>query len=462
MYINMLVNLQFVFLLLICRHYCSAQPSTDTPDVCITKDNIMQKFPKCCMNKNQYWDIPDKCVNITEKEMEESKMYHYFYESNETHINSNSVVFDPIFDSKNHMLSCEPSSVLFNEIIGFTSNGSAIIRENKRVIFINFEDYCLDSLLGKLAMFVCKTAIFSSSAGMILLSNETLDAQTYIPSIVISTCCYYIAAIIYQFVLESHEGHRTCFTAYSISMGTTFLCLILLQKVNLHCTCLGSIFFMFMLASCVWLYCICHNTTFSVKTFMKADQTSNRFKMYTTLSIIVPVSMLLISIIPSGIPDVPRLFTKNLGSCTFKGEDTRVAILFVPVICLIVISTLTVIYSFFLIRQFDKIYKCDIIWLEKRNLLRYMTHSCSLILITSSFWIVDAGLEIAESKISVPAAYSIIEGLQGVLVMVIFAFDRETRKDIYKVLCTKRFQMPKSKRFSTLLKKFKSERRVKN
>ncbi|XP_072388247.1 uncharacterized protein [Diabrotica undecimpunctata] len=423
----------------------------------------MPKFPKCCKYINQYWKQPN-CANISEKEMENIYWYHYFYESNETHINSNSVVFDPIFDTKDRMLSCPSySSVGFNEIVGFTSNGSAIIKVDSRVIPIYFEDYCLDLLYdARLGMYVCKTALSSSSAGMFLLSSETLDAQTYIPSIVISTCCYYIAAIIYQFVLESHEGHRTCFTAYSISMGTTFLCLILLQKVNLHCTCLGSIFFLFMLASCVWLYCICHNTTFSVKTFMKEDQTSNRFKMYTALSIIVPVSMLLISIIPTGIPDVPRLFTKNLGMCTFKGEDTRVAILFGPVICSTVISTLTVIYSFCLIRQFDKIYKCDIIWLEKRNLLRYMTHSCFLILITSSFWIVDAGLEIAESEISLRPAYSVIEGLQGVYVMVIFAFDRETRKDIYKVLCTKRFQMATPKRFSTLLKKFKSEKRVKN
>uniref|UniRef100_A0A6P7GF10 Uncharacterized protein LOC114341575 n=1 Tax=Diabrotica virgifera virgifera TaxID=50390 RepID=A0A6P7GF10_DIAVI len=102
-------------------------------------------------------------------------------------------------------------------------------------------------------------------------------------------------------------------------MGTTFLCLILLQKINLHCSCLGSIFFLFMLASFVWLYCICHNTTFSVRTFMEEKPTSYRFKIYGTLSIIVPVSMLLISIIPTGMPDVPRLFTKNLGMCTFKG-----------------------------------------------------------------------------------------------------------------------------------------------
>uniref|UniRef100_A0A6P7H9T8 Uncharacterized protein LOC114346070 n=1 Tax=Diabrotica virgifera virgifera TaxID=50390 RepID=A0A6P7H9T8_DIAVI len=105
----MVVNLQFVFLFLMCWHFCGAQPSNSNPPVCPTEDKTeILDFPKCCLPRKQTWYVSmtsRQCGNISEKDIH--NFYHYFYESNITHINSNRIVFDPRFYPQ-LLLNCSP------------------------------------------------------------------------------------------------------------------------------------------------------------------------------------------------------------------------------------------------------------------------------------------------------------------------------------------------------------------
>ncbi|XP_072388250.1 uncharacterized protein [Diabrotica undecimpunctata] len=215
-----------------------------------------------------------------------------------------------------------------------------------------------------------------------------------------------------------------------------------------------SIFYVFILASFVWLCCLCFDIVHVVRNFAE-DKAPERIYLYIAGSILFPCVVLVISIIPTGTPDVPISFMKGRGMCMFKDTATRIAILFIPMVLLLLAAVASLTYSFYLIRVTGKENRSNIAWLEKKSRFKYIIRSCFLIWVTSTIWVLDAALK--NMDLGNPLVYEIIEGSQGIFVVAIFVTNRYTRKDIYKALCKKHDQNSDRDRFNRLLEIFKIE-----
>ncbi|XP_072388248.1 uncharacterized protein [Diabrotica undecimpunctata] len=410
--------------------------STNTTTYIISKKDItFPKIPKCCISKTQVWR------NNTCEELSHTIEYkHYYYESNETHIYNEQIEFEPVFYEQ--QLECDEKYYLANnEVLGFIYN-SSIIADNFDLI--GPDEYCINSRNDKLIFLMCAEKV----------PNQISKGQVYFPCLIVSTACYFFSAAIYIFLLKVKDVHKKCFVGYSISMCVTFFCLILLQKVHTGCDIIGSIFYVFILASFVWLCCLCFDIVHVVRNFAE-DKAPERIYLYIAGSILFPCVVLVISIIPTGTPDVPISFMKGRGMCMFKDTATRIAILFIPMVLLLLAAVASLTYSFYLIRVTGKENRSNIAWLEKKSRFKYIIRSCFLIWVTSTIWVLDAALK--NMDLGNPLVYEIIEGSQGIFVVAIFVTNRYTRKDIYKALCKKHDQNSDRDRFNRLLEIFKIE-----
>ncbi|XP_057672246.1 G-protein coupled receptor Mth-like isoform X1 [Diorhabda carinulata] len=429
-YLDTFVN-NFVFVIILMS--CEGQQVNITND---TQVMIIPPIPKCCPSKSQ------KLMNRHCMETHQNiSLTHFFFESNITHINSDKREVE--FEFYHRKVQCPAVIFTSEEIVGFIYNASIIDNSSEPVRLIPSSDYCVDSSNESLTFVVCYPDV------------DVSKAQFYFPCLILSTACYFISAVVYQFILKVKDVYKKCFIGFCISMGVTFFCLILFQFVNTNCVILGSIFFLFILASFLWFSCLCLEVMFTVREFSCEDM-SERIYLYIATSIVVPCLILVISIIPTRIPDVPTSFMKEVEMCKFKGDNTRIAILFVPMGLLLATSLASLIYTFYLIAVNSKKYKSDIVWLEKRSHFKYRTRSCFMIWLTSAIWFIDAVLK--NHNHGNPLVYEVIEGLQGIFVVAVFVTNRYTRKEIYQSLCGKEKRKTDSTRFKNLLEKFKTDK----
>ncbi|XP_050505693.1 G-protein coupled receptor Mth-like isoform X2 [Diabrotica virgifera virgifera] len=381
--------------------------STDTTPYIVSKENIIfPKIPKCCISKTQVW------INNTCEETSHIIEYkNYYYESNETHIYDKQFEFEPIFYE--HQLDCDGKYYLTNdEVLGFIYNSSFITEYEFDII--GPEDYCINSKDDKQVFLMCADKV----------PSQISKGQVYFPCLIISTACYFFSAGIYIFLLKVKDVHKKCFVGYSISMCVTFFCLILLQKVHTGCNIIGSIFYVFILASFVWLCCLCLDIVHVVRNFAE-DKDPERIYLYIAGSILFPCVVLVISIIPTGIPDVPISFMKGRGMCMFKDTATRIAILFIPMVLLLLAAVASLVYSFYLIRVTGKENRANIAWLEKKSRFKYMCNQSVVVCFTMiTFLALGLSLSIfSDTSIfesGILFALQIIDSLQGLLILLVF------------------------------------------
>ncbi|XP_057672248.1 uncharacterized protein LOC130903896 isoform X3 [Diorhabda carinulata] len=350
-YLDTFVN-NFVFVIILMS--CEGQQVNITND---TQVMIIPPIPKCCPSKSQ------KLMNRHCMETHQNiSLTHFFFESNITHINSDKREVE--FEFYHRKVQCPAVIFTSEEIVGFIYNASIIDNSSEPVRLIPSSDYCVDSSNESLTFVVCYPDV------------DVSKAQFYFPCLILSTACYFISAVVYQFILKVKDVYKKCFIGFCISMGVTFFCLILFQFVNTNCVILG--------------------------------------------------------------------------------DNTRIAILFVPMGLLLATSLASLIYTFYLIAVNSKKYKSDIVWLEKRSHFKYRTRSCFMIWLTSAIWFIDAVLK--NHNHGNPLVYEVIEGLQGIFVVAVFVTNRYTRKEIYQSLCGKEKRKTDSTRFKNLLEKFKTDK----
>ncbi|CAH1158993.1 unnamed protein product [Phyllotreta striolata] len=449
------MNSYLWFICLLCFVYCEGQrENSHIPE---------QVFPKCC-----------KLTQVIEKVLESkvlengsynctdatnfSPSYRYkYFESNATHINDVPEEIDlPLYHSP---LTCHFYELYMNETVGFIYNGSYIDIYDANIW--NSSHYCIDYNI-----FENQTEILQCTFD---LENEPNKAQFYFPCVIVSTLCYLLSAVIYKVILDVKNVFQKCFIGYSVSMTGTFLCLVLLQKIDNYCTILGSIFMLFILSSFIWQFCLCFDLICLNKevikdlgvTTRKLDLIlagKERIYAYIAASIFIPCVLVFISVISSksSSPDVPNSFMKGHGMCNFP--DCRLPLLFVPIGLLLLLSLLSIIYSFRLININNKEYNTEHGWLTVKSTLKYQTISCLMIWLPSFIWIIDAALENLTKGDA--QLYEIIEGLQGIFVLAVFVLNRYTRKDIYVALFQKRRNPGENeppRRYTKILRKFRTD-----
>nr|CAI5864171.1 unnamed protein product [Callosobruchus analis] len=196
----------------------------------------------------------------------------------------------------------------------------------------------------------------------------------------ISTACFFGSALIYYLILSAdddkqapREVHKKCFVGYSLSMGITFLHLIVLQKVNYECSIIGSLFFVFALISFVWLACLCLDLAILVRNFKKDVGEVRVLYVYCFFALIIPSIILLISTLVNDEPAMPNTFIKRYWEenvCTFKEKNDL--IFFIPILVTLFVGFCCVVYTIHLTRKFNKTYENDYDWVRKKQHLRHM------------------------------------------------------------------------------------------
>ncbi|CAG9824396.1 unnamed protein product [Phaedon cochleariae] len=376
-----------------------------------------------------------------------------YFDSNETHINTNKTRME--LNIIERTVNCPEGfkTVGFAEedIVGFTYNSSLIYLHEQRLI--PPDQYCVKASKSGNKFRIC----YKIDANLTMTAQAEI-VNIYIPCLCISTICYFGSAIIYYFILKVQDEHKKCFVGYSVSMGVTFVFLILLQTVNTGCDILGSLFFMFIFSSFVWLTCLCADLNFMILNF-RGDNKVNRFYLYISLAILYPCVMILISLLitPRGSPDVPNSFMKNYvnkNMCHFNGNN--LPMFFVPTGLLASLSILSLAYSFYMIRQNEKTYRNNFNWLEKRSEFKYMFRSCSLLMTTTAIWIVDVSLR-STTNFGNPYIFDSLEATQGIFAVAIFVFNRYTRKEIRQALCKTEKIKPPPIRLEDLINRFKDD-----
>ncbi|VEN34937.1 unnamed protein product [Callosobruchus maculatus] len=267
----------------------------------------------------------------------------------------------------------------------------------------------------------------------------TVGPKLYIIFLFISTACFFSSALIYYLILSAdddkkapREVHKKCFVGYSLSMGLTFLNLIVLQKVNYECSFMGSLFFVFALISFVWLACLCLDLAILVRNFKKETGSNRLIYLYSLFATIIPSIILLISVLVYDGPAMPNTFIKGYWEenvCKF--EEKSDLIFFVPIFVLLFVGFCCVVYTIHLTRKFNKNYENDYDWVRKKQYLRHMLNSNGFLVIISTIWILNAMLgNVIALANQIP--FDMLESLQGVFTLFIFVLNKYTRKKVIR------------------------------
>ncbi|KAG5872532.1 hypothetical protein JTB14_001921 [Gonioctena quinquepunctata] len=376
------------------------------------------------------------------------------YRHNYTHNHETNQVYVTFI--RTQVLSCAKdelsTSFYYDEFEGFRKE-SSVSFDGK---LYNDTSYCVfaDNNTGRIGIKVC---IPEENFNNQPMPTPAKVLPIYLPLLIISTLCYFFSAFVYTFILKVKEVHKKCFIAYSFSMGITFSFLIVLQTSNDNkgCYVIGSIFFFFILKSFVWLACLCTDLVVTLRKF-KTNCNENRCYWYLAAALGIPSLVFATSLIPAGIPDVPHTFIKPNGGgpmCKFEGKPL---FFFITVGPLMLLSLGILVYNIYLIRQYNKLYRCHIRWLETKSQFNYKTQSCCLTWLTTAIWIIDVSLRNSKVPYGNPEVYDIIEALQGVFAVAIFVSNRYTRKEFREKFSKSRERNhDRPKRWTTFRKVFR-------
>ncbi|XP_023019037.1 uncharacterized protein isoform X2 [Leptinotarsa decemlineata] len=409
---------QTVMILVVC-HASSGQEKETVSDVQV-------RLPKCC-EINETFDVDNKtCSRTTETVNYE----HFYFDTNQTHIGVNRTKFTPTFFKRSWFCPKGGTTFVdkFEHILGITSNASLIEHSNGKPVlpFISSEEYCASESNGKIAFFVCLSGENVNTAEVIFV---------YLPFLILSTVCYFCSAMIYWFILKVKEIHKKCFIGYALSMGVTFSFLVTFQTMNgdTGCEAVGGLFSFSIITAFSWLTCQCFEIMIMVRRF-REESNDDRFRFYIAATLIIPILILLISLIPTGEPDLPDPFIKSNGNqmCNFEGAN--VLFFFIVVGTLLICCLLFLMYNFYQVNRNETKFRNNFNWLEKRSQFMYISRSCFLIWLTSTIWIVDIIIRETGWFFGNPDVCDVIESLQGIFTVAIFVTNRYTRKEIWAKL----------------------------
>ncbi|VEN34935.1 unnamed protein product [Callosobruchus maculatus] len=319
----------------------------------VTTTEMALTVPKCCKDKNIF--VGNKCTPVDQ----ELSYSYYVYDSNATHIENASRKMRYL-SSRYTNFTCQRPMVRValtdEDIIGIIYNSTAMCVRccDSHIMYLSPDRYCME---------------YKRS------NNETKTVFLYcyqeLPNVAMTVGPKLY--IIYDDKKAPREVHKKCFVGYSLSMGLTFLNLIVLQKVNYECSFMGSLFFVFALISFVWLACLCLDLAILVRNFKKETGSNRLIYLYSLFATIIPSIILLISVLVYDGPAMPNTFIKGYWEenvCKF--EEKSDLIFFVPIFVLLFVGFCCVVYTIHLTRKFNKNYENDYDWVRKKQYLRHI------------------------------------------------------------------------------------------
>ncbi|CAH1958314.1 unnamed protein product [Acanthoscelides obtectus] len=393
------------------------------------------EIPKCCEEGSYF--VGNKCTLVDE----DVDYSYYVYESNATHIESTSRRMSGLAVRYSNFTCQTPLirvALTDEDIIGIIYNSTALCIRccDNHIMYLSPDRYCMEykrtnSNETKTVFLYCYQELPNVAI--------TVGPKLYIIFLFISTVCFFASALIYYLILgaddnkkEPRKVHKKCFLGYALSMGTTFLFLIVLQKVNYICSVIGSLFFVFALSSFVWLTCLCIDLIVLVRNFKK-DACGNRLiYLYSFFSTVIPSIILLISTLVNDEPAMPNTFIKGHWEedvCKFK--ETSHLIFFVPILVMLFLGFCCVVYTIHLTRKFNKKYENNYDWVRKKQHLRHMLNSNGFLITISFIWILNAMLgKVIALANQIP--FDMLESLQGIFTLFIFVLNKHTRKKVIR------------------------------
>ncbi|XP_018567278.1 uncharacterized protein LOC108907923 isoform X2 [Anoplophora glabripennis] len=397
----------------------------------MTKDNKpIYRIPTCCGLNEIYLSETKTCTSVdTDLTIDLA-----VFDSNETHIDPERLLDNVEFAPYRYFAQCGKNSVGVivekEEVLGFIYNSSLLY-------YFTPDDYgtlhhgsfcILYRNVTEHKVVVCTDLPVTEGASISYL---------YLPFLIISTICFFSSAVIYIVILKARDIHRKCFVGYSISMTVTFISLICLQKMSGACNFTGGLFMFSMICSFVWLACLCIDLIYVVKSTGRRAQDDTRIYVYMAVSLLVPVVVLTVSLIPDGIPDIPLSFVKSYsGADTCNFGEVKIGVFFIPIGLLILASVVGLCYTSYIINTHDD--RKDYEWLHNKSRFKFMLIQCILICIimTLSFvaWLVLNLLQVDE-KDGFLLSLVLIQYMQGILVVLIIFGHNYSSKVIEKRKC---------------------------
>lgn len=398
-----------------------------------TKDNKeIFRIPFCC-GKNEIFSTNTKnCIPVED----ELTFDMTVFESNETHIDPDQILSNIEFVPYKYFANCKKNFIRVvldvEEILGFIYNSSLLY-------YVAPNDYGILSH----GSFCVLYFNVSPQEIVICADNGTLTVGAsiqylYLPFLIISTICFFTSAVIYIFLLRAKDIHGKCFVGYSISMTVTFMCLICLQKMSAGCNFTGGLFMFSMICSFVWLACLCIDLIYVVKSNGSRTEDDIRIYIYLSIAMIVPVIVLMISLIPDGIPDVPKSFVKTYSgtdACSFN--NVKIGKFFIPIGLLILASLGGLGYTSYIINHNND--NKDNEWMRNKGHFKFMLIQCILIWITMTLsfvaWLLLNLLEVDEKPEGVLLSLVLLQYMQGLLFILINFGHKWSNKVIEKRKC---------------------------
>nr|XP_023019035.1 uncharacterized protein LOC111507888 [Leptinotarsa decemlineata] len=412
--INRMRSSQMIVICIIiyCLRFCEGQRS-ELNSTEMFEDSVFLEVPKCCEDNGTMIRGTYSCTSLNSTVNYE----HNYFDSNETHIDEDSVKFTPTFYQQ--LIFCTTGFVrvliYHNEVAGFTYNSSIIVGTG----LILPDKYCVDSSDGRIAFLTCLRLVQPLQAQVPLAYFLTL--------LIISTLCCFGTAVIYPYMMKLKEVHKKCFVGYSISTGFAILFEIILQTdfASSGCDFVGSLFFFCTISSFVWLACLCIDLIVRLRNLGGHISNGNRFYIYIAASLAVPSIVLMVTLLSNGRePAVPESFIKPSNGnsvCKFGGG---LALFFVPIGFLVFVSLGCLAYFFYLRRQNEKYSPNDLDWVSHKHKFNYMfSQCCTLFLIRLIFFIVEliqTFLDTSFVEISPVIVLKIISSLEGFFILLVF------------------------------------------
>ncbi|XP_063925392.1 uncharacterized protein LOC135139188 isoform X1 [Zophobas morio] len=325
-----------------------------------------------------------------------------------------------------------------NDQFAILQNASLLVKGAALAGILSTEEFCLDYIESQnetvMKILVCVPEY----------KIQTAMFFTYVIFTIISTLCLAVTVFLYLFWLKVEDIHRRCFAGYAFTMAVTFLSLTIVQTASVEdagCEVLGFVFQIFMIASFTLLGILCFDIFIIVKYIDEKKFYTLRKRGYLGIAVGVPAFFMFISLVRNLVPDVPNSFFKPQymkNNCYFDAESQRTIIFYIPICLSMVGSAVCLIWTKLITIRYDRDKRNDYFWIEKGTVYKFMWRKHLIIFLTSLMWLLETIVHLFFANSNILIGIDIVEASQGILVVLLFVVNKETRTQIVKTIKARR------------------------